>query len=94
MTAAYTIHPRFAANQRPPRPGLRGLGTAHRGGPNWSLAVRSIRGVLLSAREHAPPCATAETLADQLIDHIDELKPRDLAVLAAAFGILIKASKN
>ena len=92
MTTVYQM-PLFPTNRRPPRR-LTGLGTAHRGGPNWSLAVRSIRSVLLLAREHAPPCATAVTLADQVIDHIDELKPRDVAVLAVAFGILLRASRN
>ena len=92
MTTVYKM-PLFPTNRRPPRR-LTGLGTAHRGGQNWSLGVRSIRSVLLLAREHAPPCATAVTLADQVIDHIDELKPRDVAVLAVAFGILLRASRN
>jgi hypothetical protein len=95
MTATYTIHPRFTANQRPPRPRLRGLGTAHRAGPLWSLSVRSLRAAILAAREHAPAGrATAVTIADQVIDHIDQLTPRDLEVFAVALGILLKASKN
>ena len=70
---------------------LAGLGTAH-AGPQWTLAVRTIRAAIAAARESAPTrrVPPAERIANAVIDGIDSLTSADRAVLAVVLGALLR----
>lgn len=77
------------------QPRRRLTGTAHRG-PQWVHAVHVLRAAIHNAVEHAGwrRSATANQVADDIIDHIGVLDAKALHVLAVVFGVLVRASRR
>jgi hypothetical protein len=76
------------------RPRRRADRIAH--SPHWVDAARTLRAAVRGARPHAGwrRSATADLVGIDIINHIVELNPRDLHVLAVVFGILRRTSSH
>jgi hypothetical protein len=64
-------------------------------GPEWTDCVRDVRRIVQrAARISWRPDANPDDVGISIIDHLDELDPGSLHVLAVVNAILVKASRR
>jgi hypothetical protein len=95
-TSTYTTNggPHTTATSQPSHHKL--TGTAHRG-PAWTNAVQVLRAAVNNAVAHASAhrrIPDANDLGVAVLDHVLELDPKALHVLAVTLGTLVRSSQR
>ena len=88
----FTLHP---TQHQSSAPGRRLPGSPH-WGPDWAKAVRTLRAAVENATHHVSWRSrfTADQVGTEVIDLVNQLDDRALAVLHVLIGELAKQSKK